>query len=258
MDWVMNGINYGAIFGNTTLFPQTNNTNSNSRIKGQMTSNAKKSNHKTQTEYTDSYSKSQDSKKVTYEKPKSNYSDLHKGMNASGIQKGIELSDKAKALLDELREKYTNMEFRVAHWSTDEEEEYYASKCKKEFSVLIDPEALEKMAEDDSVKEKYLAALDQAGSMSNELKEELGDDFNKVDTFTISIDQDGKMSFTAKLVENFAKNQKDNAMSIKERLEQKKEDKIQEEIKRIKKDSLAELIAAIKEELSAQKEDEEA
>ena len=38
--------------------------------------------------------------------------------------------------------------------SSDEEQDYYASKCTKDYSVLISPEALEQMAADESVREK--------------------------------------------------------------------------------------------------------
>lgn len=258
MDWVMNGINYSALFGNTTLFPQSKDINSNTKVKGQVTgANYKKENRMQDQETVDQYTRSQEMKKVTYDKPVMKKPAWDKKIDENGIQEGIELSDDAKKLLEELKEKYTNMEFRVAHWSSDEEEEYYASKCEKQFSVLIDPEALESMAADQEVKDKYLSALDQAGEQSEKLKDELGEDYDKIDSFSISIDKDGKMSFTAKLIEDFANSNKSNSVSIKERLEQKKaaekqNEKLQARRKdteptRIKKDSLDELIAAIKE-----------
>ena len=55
-------------------------------------------------------------------------------------EKDIKLSDKAKDLLKELRQKYGNIDFIVANYETDEEADAYLSRGTNEFSVLIDPE----------------------------------------------------------------------------------------------------------------------
>ena len=63
-------------------------------------------------------------------------------------QNELNLSDEAKDLLQELKEKYRNMDFMVAHFSSDEEAQSYLSRGTKDYSVLIDPETLEAMAAD--------------------------------------------------------------------------------------------------------------
>ena len=93
--------------------------------------------------------------KAGYSKPKKTESSEYKPLNADGIQEGVELSDAAKSLLEELREKYGNMDISVAEWSTDEEQDYYAEQSNKDYSVLINPELLEKMATDPAAREKY-------------------------------------------------------------------------------------------------------
>lgn len=60
------------------------------------------------------------------------------------------LSTKAKALLDELKDKYTNMDFFVADFSSDEEAQSIMSAGTKDFSALFTGDELEKMANDES------------------------------------------------------------------------------------------------------------
>ena len=73
-----------------------------------------------------------------------------------------ELSQGAKDLLNEMQKKYSDMDFFVADYSSDEEAQGYLSRGSKDYSVLIEPELLEKMAADGSVKEKYLGVIDDA------------------------------------------------------------------------------------------------
>ena len=74
----------------------------------------------------------------------------------------VQLSDRARALLKELQKTYTNMDFMVADYETDEEAASCLSRGSKEYSVLIDPEELERMAADEDVKEQNLSILDEA------------------------------------------------------------------------------------------------
>ena len=68
----------------------------------------------------------------------------------NGTQKtnnnSVQLSDKAKALLQELKKTYNNMDFMVADYDSEEEAASYLSRGTKEYSVLIDAEELERMA----------------------------------------------------------------------------------------------------------------
>ena len=103
-----------------------------------------------------------------YEKSIQKKNDLKKSEDANKVNKPdrvdkyepVELSDKAKALLEELKKKYGNMDFMIANYDSEEEAAHYLSRGTKEFSVLIEPELLEEMAADESVKEKYLGLLD--------------------------------------------------------------------------------------------------
>ncbi len=68
----------------------------------------------------------------------------------------VELSDGAQKLLKKLKETYKDMDFMVAKYDSDEEAASYLSRGTKEYSVLIDPETLEKMAADEGTKKKYM------------------------------------------------------------------------------------------------------
>ena len=60
-------------------------------------------------------------------------SDKTQKSNANPVQ----LSSKAKALLQELKKTYSNMDFMVADYESEEEAASYLSRGTKEYSVLI-------------------------------------------------------------------------------------------------------------------------
>ena len=112
----------------------------------------------------------------------------------------VQLSDKAKALLEELKSKYGNMDFFVADYSTDEEAQSYLSRGTKEFSVLIDPATLEAMAADEETKTKYTDMIDKATSQLADIKDQLEEDNGtEVKRIGITINDDGTMSMFAEL-----------------------------------------------------------
>ena len=208
----MNGINYNTLLGNTGLFSQQTNTVAD-ELKYKGTSTKEKTTDKKQTnadrDTVEINGEAGQLQKAGYDRPKctvrQQQTSKYKEIDENGIQEGIQLSSAAKNLLKELQEKYSNMEISVAEWSSDEEQDYYASKCTKDYSVLISPEALEQMAADESVREKYESILDGAGENSKKMQEELGDDVKKIQSFTITIDKDGKVSYAVKLIQDFAK-----------------------------------------------------
>lgn len=113
----------------------------------------------------------------------------------------VKLSDKAKALLQELKKSYSNADFYVAEYETDEEAAEYLSRGSKDYSVLIDPEELERMANDDEVKKQNLALLDESINKLGEIKEELKDTGrgDEVVTLGVNIGKDGQVSYFAEL-----------------------------------------------------------
>ena len=112
----------------------------------------------------------------------------------------VQLSDRAKALLEELKSKYGNMDFFVADYSTEAEAQSYLSRGTKEYSVLIDPATLEAMAADEETKAKYTGMIDEATAKLADMKDQLAeDDGTEVKRIGITFNDDGTMSMFAEL-----------------------------------------------------------
>ena len=139
----------------------------------------------------------------------------------------VNLSEKAKKLLEELKKTYGNMDFIVADYETDEEAAEYLSRGTKEYSVLIDPETLEAMAADEETKNKYVGILEDSVKQLKDVKEQLGDKEDEVTRIGISIGKDGQVSFFAEL-EKAGERQKD---FIERTRESKKEARTEQEKK---------------------------
>lgn len=146
---------------------------------------------------------------------------------ADAAQKQVSLSRDAQKLLKELKKSYGNMDFIVADYETDEEAASYLSRGSNEYSVLISPEELEKMAADKDVKDKNLKTLDEAVARLDEVKGQLGDKADEVSRIGIAIGGNGEVSYFAELEKSSEKQ--------RERIEQQRADKKEEAAKEAKK-----------------------
>lgn len=263
----MNGINYSTLLSNTGLFSNRTANKDGVKFKGVSNAAGRKADDGRQVNADkDTYDHSEQARdvKAGYDKPKhvESQENKYKSLDSDGIQEGIELSDAAKNLLEELRKKYGNMDISVAEWSTDEEQDYYAGLTDKEFSVLINPELLEKMAADESVREQYESILSNAGDAADTLKEELGEDADKIKSFSITVDADGNVSYAVQLLKDMAERSKNDRKATQgnkqqERAEERRAERKEQEKKRLERlqterleaGSVEELIAAIKEKL---------
>lgn len=265
----MNGINYSTLLGNKGLFQQTDSTVEDKRVLGKIAgakvaSKGQTEELKKNQDTVEINGQSREIPKAGYERPRNvavndnQKNEKYKKLDEEGIQEGIELSDDAKKLLAELKEKYADMDFSVVNWSSDEEQDYYASRTDKQYSVLIAPEALEAMAADEEVRARYEAVLDGAGENFEKIKEELGEeDAEQIHSFSITIDPNGKVSYAVQLLKDFAKNnqvdkKEDAKEKQQERIEKKREEKKKDEKERLEKieaDSIEELVSAIKQKL---------
>lgn len=176
-----------------------------------------------------------------YEKPQasktgaSSASESRKSTKSSE-QKQVQLSDSAVKLLKELKKTYGNMDFIVADYETDEEAASYLSRGRAQYSVLITPDELEKMAADENVKNENLKVLDNAIAKLDELKEQLGEKGQEVSRLGVSIGNDGEVSYFAELEKVSAKQ--------RERIEEKREsnkEELKEEMKKKAREKLDEL-----------------
>ena len=153
-----------------------------------------------------------------------------------------ELSQGAKDLLNEMQKKYGDRDFSVADYSSDDEAQRYLSRGSKEYSVLIEPELLEKMAADESVKEKYLSVIDDAKNKIFEVKDEVAklddteDGVKKTDIKNIgfSVKSDGSVSFFAELEKSSVDQKKRIEQAREDKKVQKKEDEKEAKAKKLK------------------------
>lgn len=144
----------------------------------------------------------------------------------------VQLSDKAKALLQELKKTYNNADIYVAEYETDEEAAEYLSRGSKDFSVLIDPEELERMANDEEVKKNNLNLLDESLGKLSEMKEELKETGreDEVVTLGVNIGKDGQVSYFAELEKSGERTKEfvDKMLEDKKEANAEKADKVQD------------------------------
>lgn len=136
----------------------------------------------------------------------------------------LQLSDRAKKLLKELRQTYGNMDFMVADYETEEEAAHYLSRGTKEYSVLIDPETLEQMAADEDTKKKYLGMIEEATAKFDDMKENLGEKKDEVVRIGVTIGKDGTVSYFAEL-EKMSEAQRERIEKAKEEKKEAKSEK---------------------------------
>lgn len=146
----------------------------------------------------------------------------------------VHLSENAKKLLKEMQKTYKNMDFIVADYETDEEAASYLSRGKNQYSVLISPEELEKMAADEKVKKENLKILDNAVSKLSEIRDQLGDRGKDISRLGIVIGDNGEVSYFAEL-EKVSEKQRER---IEERRESKREEAKEAEKKAKKEQDL--------------------
>ena len=141
-----------------------------------------------------------------------------------------------------MQKKYVDMDFFVADYSSDDEAQKYLSRGSKDYSVLIEPELLEKMASDESVKEKYLGIIDDARNKISEVKDEIAkpddseDGTKKADIKNIgfSVKSDGSVSFFAELEKSDADQKKRIEQAREDKNAQKKEEEKEAKAKKLK------------------------
>lgn len=139
------------------------------------------------------------------------------------------LSDKAKKYYEQLKAKYSNMDFILV--SPEQKEEAESKKgmyqSSKELIVLIDSDKIEKMAEDEEYRAKYEGILSNATSQLSQMKDSLGSKADSVSSFGMNFDDNGNASFFAVVDKSLA--------AQKERIADKKEAAAEEKKKAQKK-----------------------
>ena len=110
------------------------------------------------------------------------------------------LSKAAQSYLQKLKGKYSDMDFIIADFSTEEEADKLLEQGTAKYTTLISPSLLEKMAADENTAAKYEDMIDKSVESIDSLREGLGEDADMVRKFGVTFDKDGNMSLRAKLI----------------------------------------------------------
>lgn len=136
------------------------------------------------------------------------------------------LSRGAQKVLDELKKKYSNMDFMVADFESSDEAKDILSRGNKDFSVLFSTDELEKMAADEDYKEKNIGRIDDAVDFSNRINQQFGlgkaDDSVEVKQVGVSFDSNGTMTYFAELEKSSEKQRERIEQSREKNAEEKK------------------------------------
>ncbi len=144
------------------------------------------------------------------------------------------LSKKAQSVLDALVAKYgENTSFIVQNFKSAEEAKDILSDSSSEFSVLLTPDELEKMADDKGYMKEKLDSIDGAMRMSEQINAQFGftsadknalvrGDISKIG---VSFDSDGKMTLFADLERTVKEGNEKAEAAAKKRTYQNRNDK---------------------------------
>lgn len=147
------------------------------------------------------------------------------------------LSEKALKYYEELRKKYSNMDFILV--SADKKEQAKAQAGNyanaNRMVVLIDEEKIEKMAEDEEFRKQYESIISSAATKLPSLQKSLASSSAKVKTYGIQVNDGGNASFFAVIDKSLAaqrdriaKRREDKKEAAKEAEKKKKAEKAEE------------------------------
>lgn len=132
----------------------------------------------------------------------------------TGIFTSKELSPKAQALLEKLREQYGDYDFVVAD-NVDDPQALTANSDKK-YSVILSSDELEKMANDEEYANEVMGKVEDAVKTADSVIEKAGLEGVQISQLTISFDENGNTKLFATL-EKLSESQQQRLDAAKER-----------------------------------------
>lgn len=135
-----------------------------------------------------------------------------------------QLSEKAQKYYEQLKKKFSNMDFILV--SADKKEEAQANAAQyanaNHTVVLIDTDKIEKMAEDEAYRKKYEGIISGAQTQLAQIKNGLGSNASHVKGYGIKINDNGTASLFAVIDKSLAAQKERIAKNAKTRAEEKK------------------------------------
>ncbi|MBO5372973.1 MAG: hypothetical protein J6A75_09685 [Lachnospiraceae bacterium] len=140
-----------------------------------------------------------------------------------------ELSEEGKKYYEQLKEKYSNMDFILVSTEMKAQAQAQAGSFANpnKMVVLIDEEKIERMATDEAYRKKYEAIISGANAQLSQLGKSLEASGTKVKGFGMQVNDGGTVSYFA-VLEKSAAAQKER---IEKRAEEKKAEKKEAEKK---------------------------
>lgn len=141
-----------------------------------------------------------------------------------------QLSKDAAKYYEQLKKKYSNMDFILV--SSDKKEEAEANAARyasaNRMVVLIDADKIEQMAANEEYRKKYENIISGAATQLMQVKDSLGANASNVKTYGMKIDDGGNASFFAVIDKSLA--------AQRERIQENREKKAEEQKKADKKE----------------------
>lgn len=110
-----------------------------------------------------------------------------------------ELSEKGQKYYEELKKKYSNMDFVLVSKDMKEQAKAQAGNYANpnRMVVLIDEEKIERMAEDENYRKQYESIIKNAATKLPELQSSLGKAASNIKTFGMKVNDNGTASYFA-------------------------------------------------------------
>jgi len=136
-----------------------------------------------------------------------------------------ELSEKAQKYYEQLKKKFSHMDFILVSMDKKEEAKANAGKYAKanRMVVLIDTEKIEKMASDESYRKQYEGIISGAAAQLSQLKTSLGSNIGSVKTYGMQVNDNGTASFFAVVDKSLAAQKKRIEKNAAKKVEEKKQ-----------------------------------
>ncbi len=137
-----------------------------------------------------------------------------------------QLSEKAAKYYEELKKKYSNMDFILVSSDMKEYAKSHAGSFANpsKLAVLIDEEKIERMAEDEDFRRQYEAVLNNAASGVSQLAKKLSATGAKVKGYGMQVNDGGNASFFAVIDKSLAAQRDRIARKAADKKEAKKAD----------------------------------
>lgn len=136
-----------------------------------------------------------------------------------------ELSEKAQKYYEQLKKKYSHMDFILVSMDKKEEAKANAGKYAKanRIVVLIDTEKIEKMASDQNYRKQYEGIISGATAQLSQMKASLGSNADSVKTYGMQVNDNGTASFFAVVDKSLAAQKKRIEKNAAKKAEEKKQ-----------------------------------